>query len=52
MELEGQILQRALHSVLQGLWYALWVMGATESLKWESHSIKEENRPKLNLGTG
>lgn len=52
MELEGQIVQKVLNTVLQGLWYVLGVMGATDSLKWETHNVKEENCPKIRLGTG
>ncbi|VCX30595.1 unnamed protein product [Gulo gulo] len=32
MELEGQIVQKALNPVLQGLWYVLELVGATDIL--------------------
>ena len=52
MKPEGKCRQRALNVVLQGLWCALWGMGATDSFKWEGHSFKEEeNCPKINLHT-
>lgn len=48
----GDGAERASNMALQGLWDVPWVMGATDSFKWESYSIEEENGPKMNLGTG